>query len=376
MIVDLLVVGASFAGLSCAMKAAQCGLKVVVLEKKTKSGDKLHTTGILVKEAFEQAAYFQDAPSHLFHYVHKVRLYAPNMNHVSFQAPGYYFVTTNTSELLNWMTAKAVSCGVDVLHSTAFQSAEYTCNRLWRIPVSTKDKGGGQQKEIFARYLIGADGPNSRVARALGLSVNTEFLYGVEYEYDRAEFDKEYLHCFIDQELARGYIGWTACAPGHVQVGLAKRLPSQAKKSVPAGAVQIDKFIDKISSVVKLSKQPFNVRAGMIPCGGTLKHIARPNVLLVGDAAGTVSPVTAGGIYNALKYGEDAGVAVAHYLLGKKDDPAVWLAKEYPSYKVKGLLRQGFDRFQTDWLFNSVFSLPVFHRFAQQVYFHKKGYAI
>src|ERR1700756_4353199 len=49
--VDLLVVGASFAGLACARAAALAGLRVMVLEKKAPPGSKLHTTGIIVKDA-------------------------------------------------------------------------------------------------------------------------------------------------------------------------------------------------------------------------------------------------------------------------------------------------------------------------------------
>ena len=41
---ELLVVGASFAGLACARAAALAGLRVTVLEKKAAAGDKLHTT--------------------------------------------------------------------------------------------------------------------------------------------------------------------------------------------------------------------------------------------------------------------------------------------------------------------------------------------
>lgn len=50
---DLIVVGASFAGAACALAAVQRGLRVCVLERKRDPGDKLRTTGIIVKEAAE-----------------------------------------------------------------------------------------------------------------------------------------------------------------------------------------------------------------------------------------------------------------------------------------------------------------------------------
>jgi flavin-dependent dehydrogenase len=51
---DVVIVGASFAGAACALAAAQYGLRVCVLERKADPGERLHTTGIVVKEAMQQ----------------------------------------------------------------------------------------------------------------------------------------------------------------------------------------------------------------------------------------------------------------------------------------------------------------------------------
>ena len=51
---DLVIVGASFAGLVAARTAAMRGLKVAVLEAKPEAGHRVATTGILVKEAAEE----------------------------------------------------------------------------------------------------------------------------------------------------------------------------------------------------------------------------------------------------------------------------------------------------------------------------------
>ena len=54
----------SIAVFACAIAAAQRGLRVCVLERKRDPGDKLRTTGIIVKEAAEQTL-LNRLPAHL-----------------------------------------------------------------------------------------------------------------------------------------------------------------------------------------------------------------------------------------------------------------------------------------------------------------------
>ena len=89
MTADLVVVGASFAGLACARAAAKAGLRVVLLEKKAAAGDKLHTTGIIVKDAVDSESWLRSVPPSLVRRIDGVRLYAPNLHSVDLHAPGY-----------------------------------------------------------------------------------------------------------------------------------------------------------------------------------------------------------------------------------------------------------------------------------------------
>lgn len=74
---DCVVVGASFAGLACASVLARAGMRVTVLERKADAGEKLHTTGIIVKDAIDQVALLDGLPPELVHRINGVRLYAP-----------------------------------------------------------------------------------------------------------------------------------------------------------------------------------------------------------------------------------------------------------------------------------------------------------
>ena len=357
---DCLVVGASFAGLASAIALARAGLRVTVLEKKTDAGAKLHTTGIIVRDAIDQIALLDTLPKPLVRRIPGVRLYAPNLRYVDLEAPGYYFLATNTPAVMRWLAGEAAREGATIAYGTAFTDAR-------RLQSGFEVAGFGA-----TRFLIGADGPRSRVASALRLGASTRFLAGVEYEYAGATLQvPDKLHCFMDRRLAPGYIGWVLAGVDGVQAGLARRLdgPGVFRPNDVMNA-----FLTKIAPVIELRElTPSGVRAGIIPCGGVVTPAAVSRALLVGDAAGIVSPVTAGGIHTALKHGLAAGNAAADFLHGRAEDPSGWFVRSYPKFRAKRLLRLLFDHFQSDLAFNWLLATWPMRFAAGLVYFHHKG---
>ncbi len=343
---DCVVVGASFAGLACATALARAGMRVTVLEKKADPGEKLHTTGIIVKDAIDQITLLDRLSADLVHRISGVRLYAPNLQYVDLAAPGYYFLATDTPNVMRWLAAQAEHTGARIAYRKSFAHAERT-------------QSGFDLGEVGAtRFLVGADGPSSQVAVALGLGQSTKFLFGLEYEYEGIEIAEPHkLHCFIDRRLAPGYIAWVVAGVGLVQVGLARRI--RGDRSMVSASMAA--FLEKIAPLFDFRRaRPVSVRAGMIPCGGVVQPVAAKRVLLVGDAAGMVSPVTAGGI-------------LGDYLNGKSEDPSGWFVRSYPRYRTKRLLRFLFDHFQSDLLFNLLLSTKPMRMAAGIVYFHHKG---
>ena len=356
---DCVVVGASFAGLACATALARAGARVTVLERKPDVGDKLHTTGIIVKDAIDQIALLDGLPAPFVRRISGVRLYAPNLRHVDLAAPGYYFLATDTPEVMRWLAHGATDAGARIAYQTSFVSAERT------------QSGFDLGAMGHTRFIVGADGPNSRVAQTLGLGRNLKFLFGVEHEYADVELEHaDKLHCFIDRRLAPGYIGWIVCGVGVVQVGLAGRVQANRLTATEA----IAPFLEKIAPIVDLRRvKPVSIRAGMIPCGGIVEPVAARRVMLVGDAAGMVSPVTAGGIHTALKHGLAAGHAIADFLDGKGADPSEAFVRSYPRFRAKRVLRFLFDHCQSDIAFNLLLGTRPMRAAASVIYFHRKG---
>ena len=127
---DCVVVGASFAGLASAYALARSGLQTTVLEKKHDVGEKLHTTGIIVKDAIDQIALLDALPAALVRRVPGVRLYAPNLTYVDLSAPGYYFLATDTPGVMRWLARRAEGAGARIELGSVFKDRRAAAERV------------------------------------------------------------------------------------------------------------------------------------------------------------------------------------------------------------------------------------------------------
>ncbi len=347
---DLVVVGASFAGLACAESAAREGLKTLVMDKKRAAGASTQSTGIFVKEIAESIS----IPQKLCRKIAGIRLYAPNMQFVDLLSPDYYFLATDTEKVLDWMASQ-----------TAAQGAKFTYGSAVRR-IDVRSSHMAINDEVRASYLVGADGAKSTVAQQLGLGRNKKFLLGTECEVAlTAAVHPEFMHVFLDPQLAPGYIGWIVPGVNHLQIGLAGRLPHK---------VALAPFLKKLSRFFKAEFTIHKKRSGLIPCGGLVSNWYSRRACLLGDAAGMVSPLTAGGIHPAIAAGEKLGHAIADYLCDGGEHPAEQIANHIPRYRMKKQLRRLADLIpQPEFLLNEAIGNPVFQRMAKIIFFHHRG---
>ncbi len=348
----LVIVGAGYAGLACAGAAAARGLATTVLEARPAPGVGVRTTGILVKEAADA----WDVPRRLTRKIHGVRLYSPSLRSLDLERPGYYFLATDTPALEVWWAREVARRGSEIRWGRPFRGGRLRPDG--RIELVGHD--------LTCDVLVGADGTRSSVARDLGLQHNTELLVGIEVEtVGVGGMPDDRLHVFLDSRLAPGYIGWAVPGVHGVQIGLAARGSSRPNL---AG------LLSRLERVFDLSRMEIRGhRAGLIPVGGPLRATTRGNVLLIGDAAGWVSPLTAGGIHCALAWGRRAGVAIADFLLDGGPHPGRVIGRHVPKFTCKRWMRRLIDLRPPNRLIDLALGSRAVRTVARLVFFHHRG---
>jgi flavin-dependent dehydrogenase len=281
---------------------------VLLADRKNSLEDAVHTTGIFVRRTLEDFDLPRDC---LGPPVRKVRLYSPARRAQELESEHEEFRVGRMGRLYARMLEECIDARAAWSPSTRYLGSE--------------SKGDGSEvlleragltRRVSARFVVGADGARSRVAQDLGLDENREWIVGVEDVLRGVATAAEpCFHCFLDPRLAPGYLAWVVCDGEETHVGVG----GYAGRFDPARA--LEEFRAEMSRTFDFTRaRRVERRGGRIPVGGVLKRIVCERGLLVGDAAGAVSPLTAGGLDPCMRLSGLAAEVVSDYL--KAGDPA------------------------------------------------------
>jgi len=295
---DVTIIGAGLAGLQCACLLGRKGLRVLLVDRKNTLDQKIHTTGIFVRRTLLD---FDIPDDCLGPAIKHVTLYSPALRSMEFVSEHDEFRIGRMGQLYHRYLQQCLLAGVEWLPETSYLGYVSTNGKL---TVRLGDD------EVTTRYLIGADGARSRVARDLQLDQNREWIVGVESVYEGAVLDgPPRLLCFLDPELAPGYIAWIAHDGEEAHLGVG----GYSANFDPNAALET--FRSRVAHIIDLrNAKQIERRAGYIPVGGVLRNIANTHGLLLGDAAGAVSPLTAGGLDPCMRLSAFAAQVVGEYL--------------------------------------------------------------
>ncbi|MFD1831349.1 FAD-dependent oxidoreductase [Streptomyces desertarenae] len=294
---DVLVVGAGLAGLHTATLLARRGHDVLLVERRARLAGAIRTTGIFVQKTLDD---FPLPPEHLGPPIRRVVLYPPGLRRpVSLVSARDEYRVGDMGPLYETAAAAAVDAGVRMALATRYAGRQGDTCRL---------VGRGGPTAVRARFVVGADGARSKVARDLALDRNRHLLVGAEEVFEVPGSDEPpTFHCVLDPSLAPGYLAWVVNDGRHAHVGVAgyaDRFPEGLRRALERFGASAPGLagVDRPEAVER--------RGGPIPVGGVLRRISCADGLLVGDAAGAVSPLTAGGLDPCLRLSEFAAAVL------------------------------------------------------------------
>jgi flavin-dependent dehydrogenase len=171
-------------------------------------------------------------------------------------------------------------------------------------------KTAGASADLLARVVVAADGRGSRLAGVLGLSRFARdprrWAFGAYFHDVAGMTSRGEMHIRGD-----GYIGVAPLPGGLANVCVVRENPRVGLRRVVAEAVRADPALrDRFAAAVQVSET-----AVLGPLAIDARAAGCPGLLLAGDAAGFVDPMTGDGLRFAVAGGELAAHAALHELL-------------------------------------------------------------
>ena len=336
---DVLVVGGGPAGSSCAYWLAEAGWDVAVVEKKVFPREKTCGDGLTPRSVRQIADMGIEGSLTGAHRYNGLRAHAfgrvldlPWPEHPSFPSYGYVITRHDLDAIVNERAVKAgatVWQGTEaiepILDGEAPGSDGPDSARLPScVGAVVKEKGSGATRQVRARYVVVADGANSRFGRALGTVRDRDQPLGMALRgyYSSPGHDRTFIESHLDIRDGDGGVvpgyGWIfPLGDGRVNVGVGLLSTDKRWKGVNTSTL-MDHFVAYAPSEWELSPDTAlgAPTGGKLPMGLAVGPRVGATTLVVGDAAGSINPFNGEGIAYGYETGRLAAASLGEALAG------------------------------------------------------------
>ena len=325
--VDVLIIGAGPAGSIAAREASKNGVETLIIDKKSEIGTPKRCGEGILDGVLERVGIKEDE-RWIARHIDGARLVAPDNTSAWFTSEN--LETPATGIILErkvfdkHVTMDAIRCGATVMLKT--EAVGIT--RVDDCLLVDIESFNNEYTQVKAKVVIGADGPEGRVGNWLGLNTKvalSEMESGIQYEMTNLNLEKSDTIEFYFGSVAPGGYAW-----------IFPKGYDTANVGIDVSSVKTDKSaLEYLNDFVEGNSQTkdgqiVEINAGGNPLCGVFDEIISDNLMLVGDAAGCVSPITGGGIDTALESGMIAGRVAAKAV--KDNDYGKSNLQEYADY--------------------------------------------
>ena len=327
---DVLVIGAGPAGAAAGYWLARHGLDVVMVDKKTFPREKTCGDGLTpraVKQIEDMGLSDQLSRFHRYEGLrataHGKALELQWPAHPMYPQHGY---VVRRRELDTMVARNAVAAGATLLEGC--EALAPVLDRGFVRGATVQTNESDSPADITAKYVIVADGANSRFGRALGTFRTKEWPYGtaIRTYWESPRHAEPWIESALDVTDRNGNplpgYGWIfPVGDGTVNIGVGLLSTFRDFKSVNTTHL-LDAYAHTVADRWEID--PGNptdkATSGRIPMGGSVGPKSGPTYLVVGDAAGSVNPFNGEGIDYAYETARIAAGVLADAIMN--NDPA------------------------------------------------------
>lgn len=305
---DLVVVGAGPAGSVAAWTAAGAGLSVLLLEKRQEIGSPVRCAEGVPHEPL--LGFLEPEPAWISAEVDRAQIVASAGGKVleRWQGSGGLGYVLERRVFDRVLAERAVTAGAEVRVKMSVVSLLREDGVVKGVVADWQ----GQQVEIGASVVIAADGVESRIGAWAGLETRLpleDTMVCAQYLLSGIEWDPACLGYWIDEATAPGGYAWVfPKGVGQANVGLGV----QCDRAEETALAYLNHFIEQERGLS--SGSPVTLVAGDVPVALPCSRLVTDGLMLVGDAARQVDPLTGGGILNAMTAGRLAAQVAADAL--------------------------------------------------------------
>lgn len=310
--IDVLVAGLGPAGASAAAVAAGAGASVIAVERKAVAGVPVQCAEFVPMALGGEAAAVETERQPIAAMLTTVENDAPDLT------SDFRGRMVDRARFDAELVARAEAAGADCRFGT-------TLAGMSDDGVATLSDG----TKISAKVIVGADGPRSRIGRAIG-QVNTELVETRQVTVPLAA-RQDSTDIFLSADIPGGY-AWLFPKDDVANLGLGVA-PGHKGRLKPL----LDALRARLIAEGRIGEDVLGYTGGAIPVGGmnaARGALGAALVLLAGDAAGLVNPVTGAGIPAAVISGRMAGGAAASFLAGNAEAGADYAEDLEDTFKV------------------------------------------